>query len=50
MKELVYLVLIACWVFGVALAKGFWMTALCIFVPVVSWVVVAQWILEMFGK
>lgn len=37
-----YLVMTVCWVCGIALAKGFWMTTICVLIFPVSWVVLAQ--------
>jgi hypothetical protein len=34
------------WVFGIAVAKGFWMTAGAVCIPPMAWVLVAQWVLE----
>lgn len=44
-----YLVLIASWVGGLAVVKGFWMTIVCFIVPPISWVVLAQFILDRLG-
>lgn len=46
---ILYLVLIAAWVFGVAIVKGFWMTLVCFIMPPISWVVLAQFTLERLG-
>jgi len=49
MNALVRLFLIVTYICGIAIAvtKGFWMTVLCIFVPIASWVVV---VLRLMGQ
>ena len=37
------------WIFGIAVAKGFWVTLGAIFLPPMAWVLLAQWILERFA-
>lgn len=32
--------------FGIALAKGFWITVIAAFFPPFAWVLVAKWIIE----
>lgn len=41
-----YTSIIGGWIFGVAVAKGFWLTVGAIFLPPMAWVLFAQWILE----
>jgi hypothetical protein len=36
------LVMVTAWVCGIALAKGFWMTAVCFVLPPVAWVLLAE--------
>jgi len=40
------LVMVGGWVFGIAAAKGFWMTTLCVLFAPAAWVVLAQRLLE----
>lgn len=42
MKQFIQLVMVVSWVFGIAVAKGFWMTVACAFMPLVAWVVLAM--------
>ena len=42
MKNLVQLVCIGIWVFGVVLAKGFWLTTLSVVIPFYAWYLVAE--------
>ena len=39
---LIVLVVIVPWVMGIAVAKGFWIVAGCIFLPPMAWVVLAM--------
>lgn len=41
-----YLVMVVFWVLGIAVAKGFWLTAFTVFVPPAAWVLFAQYVLE----
>lgn len=41
-----YFWMIITWVCGIAIAKGFWMTAACILVPPAAWVVVADYFIR----
>lgn len=34
------------WVFGIAVAKGFWMTAGAVLLPPMAWVLAAEWLLK----
>lgn len=36
------LVMVTAWVCGIAVAKGFWMTAICSVLPPVAWVLLAE--------
>jgi hypothetical protein len=40
MKELVELILIIAWVFGIVIAKGFWSTLLAVILPIYAYVIV----------
>lgn len=42
---LAYFIVIAGWVVGIAVAKGFWMTLGAVFLPPMAWVLLAQWFL-----
>lgn len=42
MKSVITLIGIVSWVFGIAVAKGFWMTTACVLLAPVSWVVLAS--------
>lgn len=44
-ESILYLVIVAAWVCGIALAKGFWMTFGCVTLPPMAWVVLAQHLL-----
>ena len=46
-ESLLYLVMVAAWVFGIAVAigKGLGWIMFAIFVPPVAWVLLAQWTL-----
>ena len=41
-----YIPMVGGWVFGIAVAKGIWMTVGAIFLPPMAWVLFAQWLLE----
>ena len=43
-----YLWMILLWVFGIAAAKGFWITLGAVLLPPMAWVIAAQWALERF--
>jgi hypothetical protein len=48
MKEITRLVLIAIWVCGAVIAKGFWSTFFAFIFPFWSWYLVAERIVEKF--
>ncbi len=48
MRDVMYGVLLAWWAFGIAFAKGFWLTSLAVFCPPVAFVIVAQKIIERY--
>lgn len=41
-----YVIMIGSWVSGIAVAKGFWMTLMSVFIPPASWVVLASHLLN----
>jgi hypothetical protein len=45
-----YLLVVWTWVFGFALAKGFWSSLLAAFFPPWAWVIVAEFILQLIGR
>lgn len=49
MKSLVQLVLLALWVFGIVLAKGFWSTFFAVIFPLWSYYLVAEYLFIRFG-
>ena len=49
MKGIVYLVAVSVWVSGVVLAKGFWLTALALFIPFYAWYLVIERAMQMYG-
>ena len=48
MNAVARLILIAAWVAGLVLAKGFWSTLFAVFIPLWAWYLVAERILERF--
>jgi len=46
MKHLVQLCLVVAWVFGIAVAKGFWMTLASFCFPPVAWVLLAMHVMN----
>jgi len=38
-----YAVMVLFWIFGIAVAKGFWLTLGAVFLPPMAWVLLAQW-------
>ncbi len=48
MKAIANLVLIAAWVAGLVLAKGFWSTLFALFMPLWAWYLVAERLVEKF--
>lgn len=48
MKAIANLILIAAWVAGLVLAKGFWSTLLAVFIPLWAWYLVAERLVERF--
>jgi len=40
------LIAVSAWVFGIAVAKGFWMVACAIFLPPAAWVLAVRYIIE----
>ena len=36
------------WIFGIAVAEGFWLTAISVICPPVGWVLFARWMMEIF--
>lgn len=49
MKSLVQLVLLALWVFGIVLAKGFWSTFFAVIIPFYSYYLVGEYFFMRFG-
>ena len=49
MKSIVQLTLITTWVAGIVLAKGFWLTLFSICMPLYSWYLVVEKIMQMNG-
>lgn len=49
MSALVKLILIAAWVAGIVLAKGIWSSALAVIMPLYSWYLIAERIMEVTG-
>ena len=44
-EAILYGVFVAAWIFGIAVAKGFWMTLGAVLIPPMAWVLLAQWAL-----
>ena len=44
-EAIIYGVMVAAWIFGIAVAKGFWMTLGAVLIPPMAWVLLAQWAL-----
>jgi len=42
---LIYAAAVIAWIFGIAVAKGFWMTLGAVCLPPMAWVLLAQWAL-----
>ena len=40
--------LVAGWAFGIAVAKGFWMTLLAVLLPPVAFILSAGWVANLF--
>lgn len=49
MRFIYSLIMIALWITGIVLAKGFWWTFAAIFIPPVGWYFVAETLLKSFG-
>lgn len=49
MNGLAYILMVVWWVHGIAVAKGFWLVTLCIFLPPASFVVSMSWLMERFA-
>lgn len=45
-ETLIYLVMVISWVFGVAIAKGFWPVLIAVLFPPYGWVILAEYVLE----
>ncbi len=41
-----YLWMVAAWVFGIAVAKGFWMTFAAVILPPLAWILLAEELLR----
>ncbi|MNL72078.1 hypothetical protein D3C87_1973310 [compost metagenome] len=48
-EALVYLAFVVSWVCGIAVAKGFWITVVCVVLPPVAWVLLAQHLMGVVG-
>jgi hypothetical protein len=48
-EALVYLCMVTTWVFGIAIAQGFWMVLVAVMFPPFAWVTLAQYVLERLG-
>lgn len=46
-ESILYLVVITAWVFGIAVAEGFWLTIGCVTFPPMAWVVLAQHLMRL---
>ncbi|EQA7786792.1 hypothetical protein ACX818_001386 [Acinetobacter baumannii] len=49
MKHIAQLILLAVWITGIVLAKGFWWTLGAIVFPPISWYIVISEVLKNFG-
>lgn len=49
MRYLVSLIMLAVWITGIVLAKGFWSTFFAVIIPLWSWYLVAEHFLIHFG-
>ena len=43
-----YFWMVATWVFGIAVANGFWLTFAAVFFPPLAWVLAGKWLIERF--
>ncbi len=48
MNAVARLVLVAAWVVGIVLAKGFWSTLFALFFPLWAWYLLAELLIERF--
>ena len=49
MKHIAYVFMLATWIAGVVLARGFWLTTLAIFFPFYAWYLLAERAMTMLG-
>ena len=42
---ILYAAMVVAWIFGIAVANGFWLTLGAVCLPPMAWVLLAQWLL-----